>query len=622
MASSSSTQLSTISQTLLEDKEDYGLQGEDDELYLDDNAQLSPLPYPNKYGLDSRAAWDKFARALHNSESERDRQLPTIRLPAPAPVADEVDTQVKSEPDEAISGWPFEQLLQVPDLSSGSSDEEDFWASGLLEETSRAQTRFPIDTNFTVASREAWANAKGKARTEPTVDPSPRDRQHNLRSRQHRIDSVIVSASEEPSAWDERIRSVNDLSQSTSRSNSTSRSTVSGNASYTSIHLRERLTKILPIHTRELLHEEPKWCVASTVKPGHPRCRTKTKGSLDVVSNVPSTLTGSTIESTDAASLTFVRDLIESAICGRNHRKTVRFEFEKICENLDDMSEDDRAVFDEWIRALASEPQSTKEDPPMSHPERANSAKGISTATPRQDAPAGSSASNHPVTRSMTRRSPPKSTTTAISTTISARDPSQPYFQNFELYQPKSTASRSISAVLHDVLMRPLTKRELNAGYIYMYWFPGNFGYLKIGKTSGQAANRLDQLHRQCKHAVESVDTKLVAVSHVFRVEALVHAELKDVRYREVNCRGCGKNHVEWFRETTQHARRVFDKWAKWMKKEPYAYVAGEPGTGWKLKQDIGKEEIEKLCQPLERLVTKPKGTSGASSRRQPRKHR
>jgi len=179
--------------------------------------------------------------------------------------------------------------------------------------------------------------------------------------------------------------------------------------------------------------------------------------------------------------------------------------------------------------------------------------------------------------------------------------------------------SRSISEMLRDVLTRPLTKRELNAGCIYMYWFPGNFGYLKIGKTNGYAGNRLEQWHRQCKHIVESVDTKLGAVAHVFRVEALVHAELKDVRYREVNCRGCGKSHIEWFRETIQHARRVFDKWAGWMKTEPYAYVAGEHGTGWKLKQDIGQEEIEKLCQPLERLVIAPKGTPAASSRRRPR---
>ena len=603
MASTSSAQLISSSQTSLESEEDYRRWDEDDELYQVDDAQLSPFPTPSTCDLDSRVERDKFARAPHNSESETDSRLPTIGLPTPEPVTDEVDARTNTGPEETKPGWLFGQLLSG--LSLDSSRGEDFWVAG---------TGFPIDTNFTVASREAWTNGKGKARAESAV------RRYNLRPRQHRVDSVIASASEDSPVRNEAIRLANDPSQSTSRSNSISRSTVSGGTSCASIPLRERLVRILPMDTRERLREEPERCVAPTRKSGRPRCIRKTKGSLEVFNRVPSTLTCSTIESVDVDSLAFVRDLIGSALCGSPHKKGSSLEFDKICEGLDDLSEDDRAIFHEWIRALASEPQSTKEGLPMSSPETASSAQGISTAAPRQEAPAGSSASNRPVTRSMTRGSPPKSEAAAISATLTARDPSLPYFQKIDLYQPKSTAIRSTSAVLRDVLMRPLTETDLEPGFIYMYWFPGNFGYLKIGYTRGSAAERLEQWRRRCKHAVESVDTELfaveVAVEHVSRVEALVHAELKDVRCREVNCLGCGGNHVEWFRETIHHARKVYDKFADWMRTKPYAYVAGEPGTGWKLRQDIKQELIEKLCQPLERSPATPKGKPVASSRR------
>src|SRR6266480_676187 len=306
MTSSSSTELSSSPQTLREDEEGYNRRDKDDEIYQDDNAQSPQLHTPSAYDIDSRVGPDKFASVPHNSEWKHDRQHPTIELPTPKPVADEVDARIITEPNEAIPGWLFGQPLRIPDFSSDSSDAKDLWAPGPLDETSRAQMRFPIDTNFTVESREAWTNGKEKARTESAVDPSPCDRRYNLRSRHHRIDSVLISAPEEPFVRDEPIGLAKDFNQSTSRSNSTSRSTMSGNVSCASTHFRKRLATILPMDIREQLREDPNRCVAPTAKPGHPRCKIKTKGSLDVVNSVPSTLTGSTIDSADAASLAFV----------------------------------------------------------------------------------------------------------------------------------------------------------------------------------------------------------------------------------------------------------------------------------------------------------------------------
>ena len=37
-----------------------------------------------------------------------------------------------------------------------------------------------------------------------------------------------------------------------------------------------------------------------------------------------------------------------------------------------------------------------------------------------------------------------------------------------------------------------------------------------------------------------------IVVKHAHRVERLVHTELKEVRYEETGCKGCGERHIEW----------------------------------------------------------------------------
>jgi hypothetical protein len=92
-------------------------------------------------------------------------------------------------------------------------------------------------------------------------------------------------------------------------------------------------------------------------------------------------------------------------------------------------------------------------------------------------------------------------------------------------------------------------------------------------------------------------------VKHAYRVEALVHAELKDVRFRELGCRGCGGNPVEWFQDRAAHAEAVIEKYGEWMETKPYECgVGGGENAGWRLKSG---EKIKKLCQPLERDAKK-----------------
>ena len=79
-----------------------------------------------------------------------------------------------------------------------------------------------------------------------------------------------------------------------------------------------------------------------------------------------------------------------------------------------------------------------------------------------------------------------------------------------------------------------------------------------------------------------------------------MHAELRDVRQKEVNCKACGRTHREWFATDSEHALRVIKKFVDAMRRDLYesVYIAGE--YVWKLKESISSAEIDELCTPLE----------------------
>ena len=383
----------------------------------------------------------------------------------------------------------------------------------------------------------------------------------------------------------------------------------------TSNSFHKMLQDVLPMDIRKKLQEKPNRCIAPTTKPGNPQCMRSTKGSLEVLNNVPSTLTGDTIESTNDASITFVRDLIGSACCVRSHRKKHISKFDNIYRVLDELSEDDREVFDQWIMALATEPLS------MPSTRTDVSAKRLPMTTRRQEMPAISFTFSYPMTSSTSRYPRLTSTSTILFSPSPSRGLSPTYIPNFIPYVLKS-APKNIEDFLHDRITRPLTKRELPRGYIYIYWFPGIFGFIKIGVTAcADVTKRLKQWRHQCGHAVEAVYTELIPVDHAYRVEALVQAELRDVRFREVGCPGCGKTHIEWFQENLVHAKAVIEKYGGWMNtRKPYMPgVSGEDAAGWPLKPG---ENIEELCRPLERSVKEVKTRKKKSEKEKSEKAR
>ncbi|MCJ1306102.1 hypothetical protein MMC08_008920 [Hypocenomyce scalaris] len=180
----------------------------------------------------------------------------------------------------------------------------------------------------------------------------------------------------------------------------------------------------------------------------------------------------------------------------------------------------------------------------------------------------------------------------------------------------KKYAGLSGEAILKKALIRTFTPRELHRGFIYVFWAKGTFGMVKIGKTTN-IQRRLQDWQNQCKHPLELIYPRsleeAVEVSHVYRVEALIHAELYQYRKQCKICPGCGKNHTEWF-ETRhpEHVEAVVKKWSLWIEQDPYEEVMIYKRTSddeewedqvstWRLS-DNNKRQIEDLCRPWDGL--------------------
>jgi hypothetical protein len=148
-------------------------------------------------------------------------------------------------------------------------------------------------------------------------------------------------------------------------------------------------------------------------------------------------------------------------------------------------------------------------------------------------------------------------------------------------------------------------KTDQKSGYIYTYWNPGNFGKVKIGFTAaGTVEKRLAKWRSAgCGHGVENLGSRgpTRKVPHVYRIEGLVFAELRDFRLKERDC-PCGKTHIEWFAQTHEHIVKVIEKWENFMtSEERYG-----PGIGGRfLRENLSDLDFEELCRPIatEKLV-------------------
>jgi hypothetical protein len=186
--------------------------------------------------------------------------------------------------------------------------------------------------------------------------------------------------------------------------------------------------------------------------------------------------------------------------------------------------------------------------------------------------------------------------------------------QVFTDYRSSGNRKLSPSTYIRKCLIEPITEQETQRGLIYMYWVKGNFGLVKIGKTSGPSTQkRMTQWETECGHELQEHTRGAVQLPHVYRVERLVHAELDSVRLVERACVKCSerlgraKSHVEWFRCSPEHAMRVIEKWSQWVRdRNPYEITGKVAGGKTKknyigvLKGTVGEDEIARMCTPIE----------------------
>ena len=559
------SQLVSTSQNTYGTTEGLGRNGQSDGIKHDNNTHLPPLHDPSIH-IDDGVQREEIPLTLHNVIPENAPEQSTIRLAAVTVVPDNTETHVENRPQNAANVLIFSQV-SIPGPTAASSDGSGDWKPVMT-----------VEFDFDEALKADRARAKSGA-----------SHTYNLRPRQSTSYSVKPTASEESSVDDGP-----DTSTLANRPRGGSRAKGSKSVSRTQIPIRTRLENILPRDTRERLGKDSTHCVALTKMTQRPRCKNQIKEALEGLETLPSTLTSFEVKPGNEPPLKLVRSLIQFALCGKCHKKRATAEFDKICELLANMSEHDRSEFEEWIKALALEPQLVEKELPKSSAETAGSADSESTAASSREM-RESPAIGRRVTRSQTVRIQPRRAATAGSAKRATPAPGRMYLQHFTPYLPKCEVGVSTSALIRKRLTTALTKTELKPGYIYMYWFPPNFGYLKIGYTTVNSTQRLKLWQRQCQHPATGVED-LLPVPHVARVEKLIHAELRDLRRWE-KCQGCGKNHKEWFFAQTPHAKNVFIKWAEWIKTEPY-----DEETGWKLKKAVDQDKIEDLCQPLEML--------------------
>ncbi|OCK74405.1 DUF1766-domain-containing protein [Lepidopterella palustris CBS 459.81] len=547
--------------------------------------------------------------------------------------------RTKSESNDDKPRWLFKGL--VDDISQNSPyslrpRRRESWVRP-DETATRKQSERPftqIDFDFSKAWEKAQrsgssaeGNGAGRAAAETSKQPFPKpikeerdgiepsiSNSNSSRSvPKHEAERVHVVTKGEVSLTSQTENLIRD-GKSVSVQNSRVSIDISAKTSVSS----KVLPQILPFNTRERVVASPGVCAASLTRKPNQQCSKRAKGPVRETTKLLERLSESDLY---AGETRILKQLLGSALC-TDHIKVALQKLGEIQKLLgqppggqkNGLSVKDPLIADStilavWIKSL------TSARPPQDNLPGETSQEGTSSGTR---------------TRLMVKNQTPPIHVTGVITEISKFSSLSPasatitqmrssritrksqlerpqldgYVQDLQPYRPKYTAIFSTPELISRALTRPLTARELETGYIYMYWFPPNFGGIKIGVTHRDVKKRLEEWRSQCNHRAESLIEEDLQeqfkVQHVFRLEALVQAELRDFRKKEIKCRGCGKSHNEWFDVHVEDAKKVVKKYLDWMKKGPYELISSAGKSEWRLKESISNTEIDELCRPLE----------------------
>ena len=163
---------------------------------------------------------------------------------------------------------------------------------------------------------------------------------------------------------------------------------------------------------------------------------------------------------------------------------------------------------------------------------------------------------------------------------------------------------------IKSIIDEPFKPTDTKVGYIYIYSVNSNFGLVKIGWTTDTPNERLRGWEYQCKRklyrAYPEASKEMIKIPHAWRVEKLVHAELREYNKWEIGC-GCKtKTHKEWFETSLPHAMKLVEFWSAWVQTYPYEERPGDwPEVGkatlpaWTLKESH-KAELDSLLDKIE----------------------
>jgi hypothetical protein len=328
--------------------------------------------------------------------------------------------------------------------------------------------------------------------------------------------------------------------------------------------LREVLEHIIPTEVRARLQEKATKCVASYVKNPHKRCsRNSTKKGKDA-KTILDEISKCVEQESYTALPEHLEKLADRVTCGQHRNSALKATKEGsridilrfFISSLRYVSVPELPIFTNWTTALAG--------------------GDLSTAA-------------------VCGREPIAAVSTMTKTTFESSSISASISMGFLPYNPTPQSKFEIARNLRKTITQPLSTRDLEEGSIYVFWDEGTFGMVKIGRTN-DLGRRLKEWKR-CKathsYHKSSLDGELVKVSHVARVERLMHIELINSR-KKIHCSTCPKTetHDEWFEMNEAKAVKVFRKWHAWMLKEPY--VKNDKGV-WTFRPEM-LDTLPELC--------------------------
>lgn len=166
---------------------------------------------------------------------------------------------------------------------------------------------------------------------------------------------------------------------------------------------------------------------------------------------------------------------------------------------------------------------------------------------------------------------------------------------DFLPFRDETMSSLSIPASIRKVLDRPLERNEQHSGDFFILISPGSPRFVKFeGHSSSLVRKR--SMYDTWEHE-EIFPKRLLSLEYARRIEQLVFAELKDIRFQKNHCEECGRKSTKWFRTTPEHIATVVKKFRDWIMREPYNMNAERNCLA--LSEYAREHDMEMLCQPV-----------------------